>query len=56
MPLSEISYTIEKAEVEGRLVMASHASISIDWGYKTVTNAHESSDPLIDVEVPATKE
>lgn len=42
-----------KAEVEARFVMAGLGDITIDWGYEVVADALESSDALLDFEVPA---
>ncbi|KAL0941704.1 uncharacterized protein CTRU02_204467 [Colletotrichum truncatum] len=44
---------IRKAEIEARLVTAGLAGIPIDWGYEVVANALESSNALLDFEVPA---
>lgn len=44
---------VRKAEIEARFVMAGLGDITIDWGYEVVANALESSDALLDFEVPA---
>ncbi|KAG8169872.1 hypothetical protein KVR01_000617 [Diaporthe batatas] len=44
---------VRKAEVEARLVTAGLAGIPIDWGYQVVADALESSNALLDFEVPA---
>ncbi|KAI0178590.1 hypothetical protein GGR52DRAFT_263060 [Hypoxylon sp. FL1284] len=46
-------YHVRKAEIEARLTVAELASIPIDWGYETVADALESSDALLDFQVPA---
>lgn len=42
-----------KAEIEARLVKAGVGGIPIDWGYEVVADALESSNALLDFEVPA---
>ncbi|KAI2621157.1 hypothetical protein GGR54DRAFT_600408 [Hypoxylon sp. NC1633] len=49
-------YHVRKAEIEARLAVARLASIPIDWGYETVADALESSDALLDFQVPAAAE
>ncbi|KAI8275101.1 hypothetical protein K4K60_008944 [Colletotrichum sp. SAR11_57] len=44
---------VRKAEVEARLVTAGVGGIPIDWGYEVVADALESSNALLDFEVPA---
>ncbi|KAK1982472.1 hypothetical protein LZ30DRAFT_749311 [Colletotrichum cereale] len=44
---------IRKAEIKARLVTASVGGIPIDWGYEVVADALESSNALLDFEVPA---
>ncbi|EFQ27848.1 hypothetical protein CGRA01v4_13338 [Colletotrichum graminicola] len=44
---------VRKAEVEARLVAAGVGGIPIDWGYEVVVDALESSNALLDFEVPA---
>jgi len=44
---------VRKAEVEARLVAAGVGGIPIDWGYEVVADALESSNALLDFEVPA---
>ncbi|KAF4824765.1 hypothetical protein CGCSCA5_v000694 [Colletotrichum siamense] len=44
---------VRKAEVEARLVMEGVGGIPIDWGYEVVVDALESSNALLDFEVPA---
>ncbi|OTB02434.1 hypothetical protein M426DRAFT_24759 [Hypoxylon sp. CI-4A] len=46
-------YHVRKAKVEARLAVAGLASIPIDWGYETVADALESSDALLDFQIPA---
>lgn len=45
-----------KAEIEARLVKAGVGGIPIDWGYEVVADALESSNALLDFEVPAAAE
>ncbi|KAI2468848.1 hypothetical protein F4781DRAFT_247893 [Annulohypoxylon bovei var. microspora] len=49
-------YHTRKAEIEARLAVAGLASIPIDWGYETVADALESSDALLDFQIPAAAE
>ncbi|CAI0654118.1 unnamed protein product [Colletotrichum noveboracense] len=44
---------VRKAEIEARLVAAGIGAIPIDWGYEVVADALESSNALLDFEVPA---
>lgn len=44
---------VRKAETEARLVTAGLGGIPIDWGYEVVADALESSNALLDFEVPA---
>lgn len=44
---------VRKAEVEAHLAMAGIGRIPIDWGYDVVADALESSNALLDFEVPA---
>jgi hypothetical protein len=44
------------AEIEARLVKAGVAGIPIDWGYETVADGLESSNALLDFEVPVAAE
>jgi hypothetical protein len=44
---------VRMAEIEARMVTARLGRIPIDWGYETVVNALESSNALLDFEVPA---
>ncbi|KAK2012075.1 hypothetical protein LZ32DRAFT_605954 [Colletotrichum eremochloae] len=44
---------VRKAEIEARLVTAGIGSIPIDWGYEAVADALESSNALLDFEIPA---
>jgi hypothetical protein len=47
---------VRKAEIEARLVTTNLASIPIDWGYEVVADALESSNAILDFEVPAAAE
>lgn len=44
---------VRKAEVEARLATAGVGGIPIDWGYEVVADALESSNALLDFEIPA---
>ncbi|KKY34674.1 hypothetical protein UCDDA912_g05336 [Diaporthe ampelina] len=44
---------VRKAEIEARLAAAGVGGIPIDWGYEVVADALESSNALLDFEVPA---
>ncbi|KAF6832196.1 hypothetical protein CPLU01_06295 [Colletotrichum plurivorum] len=44
---------VRKAEIEARMAAAGIADIPIDWGYEVVGEALESSNALLDFEVPA---
>ncbi|KAG6362700.1 hypothetical protein INS49_007793 [Diaporthe citri] len=44
---------VRKAEIEARLLTAGLGGIPIDWGYEVVADALESSNALLDFEVPA---
>lgn len=44
---------VRKAEIEARLATAGLGGIPIDWGYEVVADALESSNALLDFEVPA---
>ncbi|KAJ4302704.1 hypothetical protein N0V90_001594 [Kalmusia sp. IMI 367209] len=44
---------VRKAESEARLVAAGLAGIPIDWGYEVIADALESTNALLDFEVPA---
>ncbi|KAI8268507.1 hypothetical protein K4K58_004955 [Colletotrichum sp. SAR11_239] len=47
---------VRKAEVEARLNVAGVGGIPVDWGYEVVADALESSNALLDFEVPAAAE
>ncbi|KAH0435099.1 hypothetical protein CcaCcLH18_04997 [Colletotrichum camelliae] len=44
---------VRKAEIEARLVTAGVGGYPIDWGYEVIADALESSNALLDFEVPA---
>jgi len=44
---------IQKAQAEARLIAAGLAGIEIDWAYEAVADALESSNALLDMEIPA---
>ena len=44
---------VRKAEIEAQFVMADIGNFPIDWGYEAVADALESSDAVLDFEVPA---
>lgn len=47
---------IQKAQAEARLTAAGLAGIEIDWGYEAVADALESSNALLDMDIPAAAE
>ncbi|CBX97069.1 hypothetical protein LEMA_P102000.1 [Plenodomus lingam JN3] len=47
---------IKKAQVEARLVASGLAGIEIDWAYEVIADALESSNALLDFEIPAAAE